>query len=53
MLAEQDWLKYTPIAVMSERIRKEAEKMGVQAPMSIAPFASDAGLLEAILQLHT
>jgi uroporphyrinogen-III synthase len=52
MLAEQPWLTSTPLAVMSERICIEAKKLGVQAPLSIAPFASDKGLLEAILRLR-
>ena len=45
------WLCHTPFVVMSERIRTEAQKLGVQAPIFVAPTASDDGLLTAILQI--
>jgi uroporphyrinogen-III synthase len=50
MLAEHAWLRYTPFVVMSTRIRAEAQEAGVQAPIFVAPTASDDGLLEAVRQ---
>lgn len=43
-------VRHTPLVVMSERIRTEVQKLGVQAPVYIAPTASDEGLLSAVLQ---
>lgn len=53
MLAEQSWFKQTPFVVMSERVRIEAKQLGIRVPIAVAPFASDEGLLQAILQLCT
>jgi len=50
MLAGQSWLYHTPLVVMSERIRAAAQEQGVQAPIFVAPTASDQGLLEAVRQ---
>jgi len=46
MLDGQSWLRHTPLVVMSERIRAEAERFGVDAPVFVASAASDEGLLE-------
>ncbi len=43
-------LKNTPLVVMSTRISVEAEKLGIQAPIFVAPNASDEGLLKAVLK---
>jgi len=51
MLSEKSWLKNTPLAVLGERIAKQACQF-TQAPVFIAPFASDEGLLNAILEWH-
>jgi uroporphyrinogen-III synthase len=50
MLEKQAWVRHTPLVVMSKRIRAEAEKLGIQAPIFVAPTASDEGLLRAIEQ---
>ncbi|MDM8559427.1 uroporphyrinogen-III synthase [Candidatus Parabeggiatoa sp. HSG14] len=50
MLEGQSWLQKTPLVVMSERIKAEAQKLGVQAPIFVAETASDEGLLSGILQ---
>ena len=50
MLKGQAWLYQTPLVVMSERIRSQARQLGVQAPIFVAPTASDEGLLMAMLQ---
>jgi uroporphyrinogen-III synthase len=49
MLQHQRWIKQTPLVVMSERIRLEAITLGIQAPIFVAPQASDEGLLQALL----
>ncbi|TGO03280.1 hypothetical protein PN36_09525 [Candidatus Thiomargarita nelsonii] len=51
MLDGQSWLRHTPLVVMSERIRAEAERFGVDAPVFVASAASDEGLLEGVLQM--
>jgi uroporphyrinogen-III synthase len=51
MLDGQPWLRHTPLVVMSERIRAKAQKLSIQAPILVAPSASDEGLLNAILQI--
>jgi len=51
MLGGQSWRKNTPLVVMSERIRAEALKLGVQAPVLVANTASDEGLLAAVIQI--
>jgi uroporphyrinogen-III synthase len=48
MLAEQEWLRQTPYVVISERVMAEAKKLGVQAPIVVAPAASDDGLLQGL-----
>jgi uroporphyrinogen-III synthase len=54
MLEKQvTWLRHTSFVVMSERVRTEAQKYGVQAPIFVAPTASDDGLLTAILNAVT
>lgn len=53
MLADKPWLKYTPFAVMSERVQREAKHLGIQAPISVAPSASDEGIMTAILALQS
>ncbi|RKZ91977.1 MAG: uroporphyrinogen-III synthase [Candidatus Parabeggiatoa sp. nov. 1] len=50
MLDGQAWLRHTPLVVMSERVRSEAQKLGVSAPILVAPTASDEGLLSAVQQ---
>jgi len=50
MLDGQSWLRHTPLVVMSTRIRAEAERLGVDAPVFVASAASDEGLLEGVLQ---
>ena len=49
MLDGQAWLRNTPFVVISERIQKEAQKLGVQAPIFIATSASDEALLNTIV----
>jgi uroporphyrinogen-III synthase len=51
MLEKQAWVRHTPLVVMSKRIRAEAEKLGIQAPIFVAPTASDEGLLMAIQEV--
>jgi uroporphyrinogen-III synthase len=50
MLTGQEWLPHTPLVVMSQRLVTEAQQLGSQAPIWIAPTASDEGLLSATLQ---
>jgi len=50
MLEGQDWVRHTPLVVMSQRIKAVAEDLGVQVPIFVAPTASDEGLFNAILQ---
>jgi len=52
MLEGQSWLRHTPLVVMSTRIRAEAERFGVDAPIFVASAASDEGLLGAVLQAN-
>lgn len=49
MLNEYDWIRNTPMILISERIKVVAEKLGVIAPVFVAPTASDDGLLAAVL----
>ncbi len=49
MLDGQTWIRNTPMVLISERIKVVAEKLGVIAPIFVAPNASDDGLLAAIL----
>lgn len=49
MLDGQTWIRNTPMVLISERIKIVAEKLGVIAPIFVAPTASDDGLLAAIL----
>ena len=49
MLDGQAWIRNTPMVLISERIKVVAERLGVIAPIFIAPTASDDGLLAAIL----
>jgi len=50
MLSIQTWVRHTPFIVMSQRIRAEAKKLGVQAPIFVSKMANDEGLLSAIQQ---
>jgi len=50
MLSVQTWIRHTPFIVMSQRIRAEAKKLGVQAPIFVSQMANDEGLLSAIQQ---
>ena len=52
MLDGHYWLYHTPLVVFSERVADKARRLGVQAPILTAPFASDEGLLIALLQAH-
>ncbi len=52
MLDGQSWLRHTPLVVMSERIRAEAERLGVDAPVVVASEASDEGLLEGVSKIN-
>jgi len=50
MFEGQKWVRYTPLVVMSQRIREQAWQLGIQAPMWVAPMANDEGLMAAILE---
>lgn len=50
LLSAHPKLRQTPFAVLSQRIHNEAKKFGIQAPITVAPTASDQGLMEAILK---
>ena len=50
MLPKSEWIRQNPMVVISERLAKKAKKLGIQAPILVAPAASDEGLLMAILQ---
>jgi uroporphyrinogen-III synthase len=50
MLKSCHWIKTLPLVLMSERMQESARKLGSTAPLFIAPYASDEGLLEAMLQ---
>jgi uroporphyrinogen-III synthase len=50
MLEGQAWVRQTPLVVMSQRILSAAQKLGVQAPIFVAPQASDEGLVAGLLQ---
>lgn len=49
MLDGHAWIRNTPMVLISKRIKVVAEKLGVIAPIFVAPKASDDGLLAAIL----
>lgn len=44
----QQWLRKTPIVVMSERIKAQAHELGVRAEVLVPSEASDQGVLKAI-----
>lgn len=50
LLSHYTWLTYTPLAVMSQRIGEQARRITPQAPVFVAPVATDEGLLTAIRQ---
>ncbi len=50
ILKAKKWLDNTPLVVMSQRIREEANKLGLSANIFVASNASDFGLLFAIEQ---
>ncbi|MDM8568410.1 uroporphyrinogen-III synthase [Thiotrichales bacterium HSG1] len=50
MLQGSPWVRKNPLVVISERVAVKAKQLGIQAPIFIAPAASDEGLLTAILQ---
>jgi len=50
LLSHYAWLTYTPLAVMSQRIGEQARVTTPQAPVFVAPEATDEGLLTAIRQ---
>lgn len=50
LLAGYSWLPHTPLVLMSARLVDEARALGAQAPVFVAPEASDAGLVAAALQ---
>lgn len=49
MLDGHAWIRNTPMVLISTRIKVVAEKLGIIAPIFVAPKASDDGLLAAIL----
>jgi uroporphyrinogen-III synthase len=49
MLDGHAWIRNTPMVLISTRIKVVAEKLGVIAPVFVAPKASDDGLLAAVL----
>ncbi|OQW91837.1 MAG: hypothetical protein BWK79_15995 [Beggiatoa sp. IS2] len=50
LLAGHVWLSQIPLVLMSARLVAEARALGTCAPLFVAPEASDAGLLAAVLQ---
>ncbi|EIJ44047.1 uroporphyrinogen-III synthase [Beggiatoa alba B18LD] len=53
LLAEQSWVKSTPLLVMSERTRNEAINLGFSAPILVTKIASDEGLLNMLVYWKT
>ncbi|AUI67433.1 uroporphyrinogen-III synthase [Beggiatoa leptomitoformis] len=53
LLANQSWVKQTPLIVMSERTRVEALSLGFQAPVLVATAANDEGLLTMLVYWQT
>lgn len=51
LLSEKTWLKTTPLIVIGQRVAEYARQF-TQAPIFIAPTASDEGLLNAMLELE-
>jgi len=51
MLEGQPWLSQIPWVAMSQRVKTEIQNHGVHTPISVAPTASDEGLVTAILQV--
>jgi len=49
MLPDADWIKHTPLVLISARLVSIAKQLGIDAPLFIAPTATDAGLLNALL----
>jgi uroporphyrinogen-III synthase len=50
MFDGQPWLRQTPLVVMSERVRAEAQVLGVQATTVVAQAACDEGLFNALIK---
>ena len=44
----QQWLRNTPLVVLSERVASSAIEMGVKAPPLVAAEASDASVIDAL-----
>ncbi|MBE9561592.1 MAG: uroporphyrinogen-III synthase [Proteobacteria bacterium] len=50
MLPKSAWIQQNPMVVISERLAQKAKQLGIQAPILVAPTASNDGLLIAVLQ---
>lgn len=50
ILEKYIWVRENPMVVISERLSVKAKQLGIQAPIFVAPTASDEGLLSAILE---
>ncbi len=50
MLPKSEWIRQNPMVVISERLAQKAKQLGIQAPILVAPTASNDGLLIAVLQ---
>lgn len=49
----RNYIQQTPMVVMSERIRQACGEYQIQAPVQVAPQASDQGILTALLTLFS
>lgn len=47
----REWLRKTPLVVISDRMLQLAQELGIQAPVEVAAQADDDAIIEAILAL--
>lgn len=48
----RQWLRKTPLVVISERMLQQARELGIRSPAEIADQASDEGILAALCRLR-
>jgi uroporphyrinogen-III synthase len=48
----QQWLRNTPLIVVSKRARQLAQELGAQQPVLLAGEASDEAIVETLLKWH-
>jgi uroporphyrinogen-III synthase len=48
----RQWLRNTPLVVISDRMLQLAQELGIQGPVEIADQASDEGIVAALCRLR-